>query len=388
MQLNEENTNSDLTFEQVLGKYSHIRLATQEDNQAILDFYKNEVMQTSAESVSFARDPDFFAFYKQTTKTFWTFLFLNDDHSIGGMGTVLRHIRFIDGDFKPVAYFCDLRISSNAGRRAKLQWRQFFPDCISSIKILKKDQRCISAYTAILATNDAAIASLTKSGRGVTYRYLNSYNVQSYVSTGLLHSQRFFTKEISLFEFTEFYKENVGMNFLAQDTNDLVNTISAMRILSKKFILLGAFKKDTMYAITAVSINNVSRRLKILNLSGAKLLASKAFKFTLKDAVTSDGEMSVSDLVFTSFKEIKLTKDPDVAFREEMIESIFNYLDKNKLTRTSHILNIYLNERIVENDLLRRGISFLTKGHLFEIHAEGEEGVLPITTFRFEGALL
>lgn len=388
MQISEENTNSELTFEQVLGKYSHIRLATQEDNQAILDFYKNEVMQTSAESVSFARDPDFFAFYRQTTEIFWTFLFLNDDQTIGGMGTVLRHIRFINGAFRPVAYFCDLRISSNAGRRAKLQWRQFFPDCISSIKILKEDQRCISAYTAILAANDLAIASLTKSGRGITYRYLNTYNVQSYVSTGLVHSQKFYAKEISLLEFTKFYKENVGMNFLAQDTSDLVNTISSMNKLSKKFILLGVFKKDKLYAITAVSINNVSRRLKILNLSGAKLLASKAFKFTFKEAITSDGEMSVSDLVFTCFKHKELNKDPDTAFREEMIESIFSYLDKKKLTRTSHILNLYLNERVIENDLLKRGISFITKGHLFEIHAEGEESVLPKTTFRFEGALL
>lgn len=388
MQVSDEIINRNLTFEDVLAKYSHIRLATEEDNQSILNFYKNEVMQTSAESVSFARDPDFFAFYRQTTNIFWTFLFLNDDQSIGGMGTVLRHIRWVDGALKPVAYFCDLRISANASRRVKLQWRQFFPDCIASIKILKEEQRCIGAYTAILAANDAAIASLTKPGRGVTYRYLNTYNVHSFVATGLLHSNKFYAQEVSLKEFTSFYKKNNSNDFLSLDVEDLENTIQAMTKLSKKVILLGVYKKNKLYAITCLCINNTSRRLKINNLSGAKLIASKAFKFTLKENISSEGELSVSDLVFTCFTSEEVKNDSNVVFHEEMIEAILKYLDQNKLTRSSHILNLYSNAKVFDNDLLRRGISFLTKGHLFEIHSEGESSVLPKSSFQFEGALL
>lgn len=386
MQVIQEADQNFLTFEDVLKKYSHIRLATQADNEDILKFYKNEVMQTQKESVSFARDPDFFSFYRQTTNIFWTFLFLNDDLSIGGMGTVLRHIRYVEGEYKPVAYFCDLRISANAGRRAKVQWRQFFPDVIASLPKLNKDEVCFGSYTAILANNDVAINSLTKSGRGVTYRYLNTYNVQSFISTGLCHSKKFHCKPIDMKIFSDFYKKHAYHKFLSQELLDLEKTLTNIQKDSKGFLLLGVFKQDKIYAITALSVNNMARRLKINNLSGAKLIASKTFKFTLKQNIKDDGELSVSDLNYTCFHSDH--KDPSTYYQEEMIEAVFDYLDKNKLTRESHILNIYLNQNSLANSILSRGISFLTQGHLYEIHTEGGQGVLPKDQFRFEGALL
>lgn len=371
-----------LTMDEVVKKYSHIKIATEEDNQKILEFYKNEAMVTDGESISFARDPNFFDFYRLTTNTFWTFLFLNDDLSIGGIGSVLRHERRVGEEIKPLAYFCDLRISHKAGRRAKIQWRQFFPDIIESLPKLAPEYYCISAYTAILASNDAAINSLTKGGRGITYRYLNSYLVNSFVTTGLLHSKLFYAEEITIETFLKFYQENNAKIFLSEEKSSLQNTISKLSSFSKESNLVGVFKNGTLVSVSFIVNKNITRRLKVNNLSGAKMLATKLLKVLGKPTPSKDGELQVVDFLYYSLDE------KFESFEKEILEAYSEFLNNHKINKKAHTINIINDNKIDNMNILNNGISFITKGHLFEIHPENGSGILPNEKFRFEGALL
>ncbi|EQC47756.1 hypothetical protein [Bacteriovorax sp. Seq25_V] len=364
----------------ILEEFSHIRMATEADNEAILKFYKNESMQTKEESISFARDPNFFDLYRLTTDTYWTFLFLNDDLSIGGMGSVLRHMRQLENESTPLAYFCDLRISHNAGRKARVQWRQFFPRLVSALPRLEPSLACKSAYTAILANNDAAINSLTKSGRGITYRHLGTYYVKSHINTGLFPNDKFYTKEISTEEFQSFYNKQNGTKFLSEDTKYTHETLTKKHAT---FNNLGVFSQGNLIAIARPVTKNITRRLKVQNLKGTKLQATKLLKLLGRPTPGSDGELSTLELTYLTFAKA-LEKDD----RDMVIESIWKWIKRSGLLREIHIINYVQETKEEDVSMLRQGIAFTTNGHLFEIHPEEEKGILPKSSFRFEGAFL
>ncbi len=367
-------------LDKILEEFSHITMASESDNEAILNFYKNESMQTKEESISFARDPNFFDLYRITTDTYWTFLFLNDDMTIGGMGSVLRHIRQFNGEPTPLAYFCDLRISQSAGRKARVQWRQFFPRLISALPKLEPKLACKSAYTAILANNDAAINSLTKSGRGITYRHLGSYFVRSHLNTGLFPQKKFYTQEISNNEFSSFYQEHNEKIFLSEDPK---YTFDRLKEKDASFINLGIFSQGKLVAIARPLAKNKTRRLKVQNLSGAKLHATKLLRLLGRPSPGKDGELATLELTYLTLRPDLEGEDKDRA-----IESIWNWIRKSRLLKEIHVINYIDNSRTTNSSILTQGICFTTNGHLFEIHPEEESGILPIKDFRFEGAFL
>lgn len=375
-----ESNNNYATMNDILEKFSHIRLASEEDNQAILDFYNNESMQTGGESISFARTPDFFEFYRLSAKKYWLFLFLNKDLSIGGVGGVLRHERYVNGELKPLAYFCDLRISPKAHRIAKLQWRKFFPEVINILPKLSPEEYCETAYTAILAANEAAINSLTKGGRGITYRFIGKYKVHSYVNTGLLKSKRFYAKNISKEEFLKFYKENNDGKLLMEDP---LMTLSNAEKHSINQPYVGVFHKDQLVSVVRPILKNHTRRIKVQNMTSSKVMATKGLKLLGRPTPTSEGELSVLDLTYLTYQS-----GLDAIDKEQVIEAIQLWIERNKLLKDIHIINLTETEHELNSSFVQRGLDFSTPGHLYEIHPEGEAGLLPKTNFRFEGAFL
>ncbi len=368
------------SMDDILEKFTHIRLATEEDNAEILEFYNNESMQTGEESISFARTPDFFNFYKLSSKKYWLFIFLNKDQSIGGVGGVLRHERFVNGKLKPLAYFCDLRISNNASRIAKVQWRKFFPEIINILPKLGPDEYCESAYTAILADNEAAINSLTKGGRGITYRFLGKYHVHSYINTGFLKSKKFYAQDISQDEFLRFYKTENSEKFLCEDP---IQTIKEISKYSTPVSFVGVFHQGKIIAALKPVLKNQTRRIKIQNMSKSKVMATNGLKLLGRPTPSKQGELSILDLSFLSYSSHLELED-----KKLVLEAIQLWIERNKLLKDIHIINMTDTSDIIPSSPLERGINFVTPGHLYEIHPEEQSGILPTSQFRFEGAFL
>ncbi len=359
------------TLQEVMEPYTHIRLATKDDNEAILEFYKDIHMETGEESLSFDRGANFFKFYERKGNKYWTFLFLNDDKSICGVGTIIRQLRFVDGAIRPVAYFCDLRVAANGGRRAKVQWRKLFSEVIELLPNLPEEDRCEMAYTAILSDNQAAINSLTKGGRGFNYRHIDNYHVYSVVSPPLFNPSRAKVRQISFNDFIEFYKNESRHLELAEDlTNDPMTHY------------FGIYDNSELAAVFAYTDADFGRSYKMYNLKTQKKLLTQLIESTGKPKV-ENGHIKSLEIQFLTFKTAS-SEDT----KKELITGMLKYLKQNNILKKYHICNLYTGQDEIDFDFLIDGIVVKNTGHMFEIHTSKNNGLWPIKPFRFEGSLL
>ncbi|MEH0861289.1 hypothetical protein [Halobacteriovorax sp. DPLXC-1] len=360
-----------LTLEEVMEPYSHIRLATKSDNDAILNFYKDIHMQTGTESLSFDRGENFFEFYERKGNHYWSFVFLNDDETICGVGTIIRQIRHVNGEFRPVAYFCDLRVSPVGGRRAKVQWRKLFKDIIEALPNLSEELRCEMSYTAILSDNERAIKSLTKNGRGFNYRHIDNYHVYSVVCPPVFNPARGRVQKIDFKKFNDFYRsENSNLELREQITDEKDN---------KYF---GVFDGAKLSAVFMITDKSLGRRYKLYNMQAPKRLLTKLVQLMGRPGV-SNGILQTLEVLYLSFEK-SLSNEA----KKEMIMSILKYFSLNKTMKDFHICNLYTGQEKFNFSYFIDGIIVESTGHMFEIHGDTTGPLWPVRKFRFEGSVL
>lgn len=164
-----------LTLADLMAPYPRIRLATPDDNRALLKFLSSVSMDAQSFSMRYDRNPDFFAFTRQQGIDQSVFLFLNDDDSIGGMGTVCLRDQYVEGQLVRTGYHCELRTTPGLSRRARIQWRHLYRDLIRHYQTVEDYGGCAFFYTALLRGNRAAEAALARKNRDFVYRPIADY---------------------------------------------------------------------------------------------------------------------------------------------------------------------------------------------------------------------
>ncbi len=133
-----------------------IRLATPQDNTALLKLFSSVPMQGSL-SLSTERSPDFFQLFNiQQAKTeCWIY---EVDHEILGMGSLSVRPGWINGEPQTVAYLGDLRVAPDPRIRGALS--QFYSHILSDFS---QRHQCHHFYTGIPPplTNACALRALT-----------------------------------------------------------------------------------------------------------------------------------------------------------------------------------------------------------------------------------
>lgn len=360
-----------LTLSEVMDQYSHIRLADKSDNDAILNFYKDIHMQTGAEALSFDRGDNFFEFYERKGNHYWSFVFLNDDKSICGVGTIIRQVRRVAGEYRPVAYFCDLRVAQDGGRRAKVQWRKCFKDILDLLPKLPEDQRCDMNYTAILSDNERAIESLTRNGRGYNYRHIHNYHVYSVVVPPLFNPARGHVEEISFDSFKAFYKnESQHLELMEELYDDEANSY------------YGFFDGKELVASFMTTQKSSGRLYKLYNMQSPKKILTRIVEMTGKPKVVN-GILKTLEIQYLTFKS-KMSHDA----KKESILGMIKFLKENKILKEYHICNFYTGQDQFDFSFLIDGIVIENAGHMFEIHGDETGAMWPTNEFRFEGSVL
>lgn len=146
---------------------------------------------------------------------------------------------------------------------------------------------------------------------------------------------------------------------------------------------VGVFHKDKVIAAFKPILKNQTRRIKVQNLTGSKSMVTKGFKLIGRPTPSDQGELSVLDISFLTY-----ANHLDVTDKEYVIEAIQRWIEKNKLLKDVHIINLTETKDSISSSVVQRGLNFTTPGHLYEIHPEEESGILPTSQFRFEGAFL
>lgn len=132
-----------------------IRLATQQDNNALLQLFSSIPMQGSLSLVT-ERSPDFFRLFdiQKAHTECWIY---EIDHEILGMGSLSVRPGWINGEPQSVAYLGDLRVARDPRIRGALN--QFYSHILSDFS---QRHQCNHFYTGILASNQRALRALTQ----------------------------------------------------------------------------------------------------------------------------------------------------------------------------------------------------------------------------------
>ncbi|NRA65908.1 MAG: hypothetical protein HRU19_15580 [Pseudobacteriovorax sp.] len=168
-----------ISLHTIIGDYSHIRVATPDDNEAILDFCSSIAMNTNSMSLRYDRSPDYFAFLKEQCAKSFVFVFMNKDDSIGGICTLALKKQYVSGELTQLAYLCDLRTSPKLYRLARVQWRNCYARVVANCRNIIEFDQCQYFYSAVLAENSVAQSALVQRRKHYVYREIGTYKAVS-----------------------------------------------------------------------------------------------------------------------------------------------------------------------------------------------------------------
>jgi hypothetical protein len=160
----EENRQSQgelvVTLAELIDHFTRVRLATAQDNAAILQFINSISMQTEEGGLGIDRLPDFFSLTRMQGDKSFTFLFDNDDGSIGGIGCISVTTMQIKGRAQRLGYCSDLKFSRKISRDTRKEFYQFYQSLIEKFSTIEELEGCEYVVTSILDGNVAAKKSL------------------------------------------------------------------------------------------------------------------------------------------------------------------------------------------------------------------------------------
>lgn len=160
---------------EILGPYQNFEVASESENQQILEFFHSMTMDTPAMSLRYDRGADFFAYLYEQCERSVVIVMKNDDGSIHGLGSIALIRHFIDGKCELCAYLGDLRISPKLSPKVRIKWKQCYADVISAFSTIEEFEGVRYLYSAILDDNFGAMKSLLKNNDRLIYRPLTSY---------------------------------------------------------------------------------------------------------------------------------------------------------------------------------------------------------------------
>lgn len=143
-----------------LESYPHIRLATEADNQMILDFYHEAKMESDQSKIIYKRGDDFFAFLKERSSHSLTFLLIDQNQKIWGIGVASFRIGFVSGQKTTVGYLGDLRVKLN--RKLIREWRNMYAEFIKLSPQMPETNFCQHFQTVLIDGNKSSKNNLAE----------------------------------------------------------------------------------------------------------------------------------------------------------------------------------------------------------------------------------
>jgi hypothetical protein len=163
-----------MKLQEILNKFPNFFLASENDNQEILEFFKTVPMKGEGLELFYDRSPNFFSFCKYQSDKVFIFL-AKDEGKIQGVATMIIRPGYIQGVQKNVAYLGDLRVAPN--RKITLQWRKLFIEVLGQAKNIEEFLGCDDFLTAVMEGNILAKNNLTKLQYKLGYRHVAKYKM-------------------------------------------------------------------------------------------------------------------------------------------------------------------------------------------------------------------
>lgn len=147
-------------FEELLNQYPRLQLATEADNEEILDFLDQISMKTERGAITANRRPHFFDLCHIQGDKFFTVLMRNDDDTIGGMGVLSLFPMNVHGTRQVIGYASDLRLSPQMSRKTRVQFHKWYADLAHYCSDIEEFEGSPYILTSIFDENTAAKKAL------------------------------------------------------------------------------------------------------------------------------------------------------------------------------------------------------------------------------------
>ncbi|PJB53912.1 MAG: hypothetical protein CO099_04550 [Bdellovibrio sp. CG_4_9_14_3_um_filter_39_7] len=165
----------DMKLKEFVAQHPGMSIASQEDNESILNFFENLPMKGQGLQLSYHRSPDFFTFLSLQSNQFYVFIY-REQNQILAVGSLSLRPAYINGAEQALGYLGDLRVRPQlSSTRA---WRDFYNDLMQSSNQIDELSQVHYFVTAMIDSNLIAKKALVGQSRlSFQYNEISKYKM-------------------------------------------------------------------------------------------------------------------------------------------------------------------------------------------------------------------
>lgn len=271
------------------------KLASREDSERLANFMNEHSMQAGLLDLTFTRGNDYFSLLELQGHRSIT-IFIEQNGKVMALGSLTVRHSYMRRKRCVVGYFQDLRISSDAPATVRLMIYNCMTELVRLSPHIPDTDNCNFFYTAILSSNSAAKAALSRQKFILEYTKLFSYRalvVPKLPGFSLL--RRFCSaREISYDSALKFYEANLGG--LAFDID--LDQFNRLREFSKP---IGVLVNGELHGVCLLVDINFARQmnLRLFNSSQSySLLNTLIFGLRVSKSLSAEQRSAVKAKLF------------------------------------------------------------------------------------------
>ncbi len=362
----------DFTLKSFFASYPHINLATEADNQDILDFYHQQSLTSKESDIIYERGNNFFSFLKERSENSLVLLMRNDSGFIQGMGVLSYRPGFIDGRAVTVGYLGDLRVKLN--RKLIREWRSMYANLMRLSPSMKETFYCSHYQTVLIDDNGESRNNLAETKiDNLYYQRLAGYKMVNIIARINLFKTEYHIrwatssdkKLISTFLQTIFKR-----SLFAHDWSlEFDRRLEAWNNFSIQDHILVFDSQGNLNAVTSIWNPVKTKQIKLTSIpKGMKLLHKFLKILPLIDAKKLPEENSVIDIMYVN--QINFEDSLNFESRRKIAQEIMHFSFEKKFNMLAYA--DFENENFLGDckTLIMQKMSMA----LFSVHYKEDEG--------------
>ncbi len=249
--------NASIQLLNVLDSFPLARLAGRDDGGKLAAFMNEHSMQAGLLDLTFTRGMNYFSLLDLQGHRSIS-IYIEVSGKVMALGSLTIRHSFMRKKKCVVGYFQDLRISSDAPISVRLMIYNCMTEVVRLSPHLIDTENCNLFYTAILSSNSAAKAALSRSKFVLEYTKLFSYRALAFPKLPGARLFRNFcgAREVSYDEAINFYTTQLGQ--LAFDVD--VESFQRLRAFSKAF---GVYENSELQGCCFLVDMNFARQMNL-----------------------------------------------------------------------------------------------------------------------------
>lgn len=241
--------------------HPRIELASEQDNEEVLEFYHKTFMQNKENSLRYERSPNFFAYQNLIGYRSYTFVYRESD-VIKAMGTLALQKATNQQGSICIGYLCDLR-SFGSSMKGRVYWRSFYKKLIDHYKEIEELKDCDYFNTVIMANNSKAKQNLSRSHNlGLEYKKITSLHMNILSNKLVIKPMglKSNVREITPQELEHYYKQ-LPDDLVQSSYEQYYEQFNRIQEADPKAQLVGVFHKEQIQAITYIWTDHHCKRI-------------------------------------------------------------------------------------------------------------------------------